>query len=387
MSSESNIYQLGIDSVSVLSLATHLRRTKGLSLTAADILEKPRLADLETLIRAAMSNHQSSPPHFDFTRFQATHERAVCEELGVGSDAIEAIIPSTPLQQGMLAQSTHNRGRYINAMAYKVADDYSVSALQTAWTQMVSRHPILRSGFVQVDDLMFPFAMVILTTINMTNHLKESKQVPNLQYTRTKFIRSREDSHRLPPWEVTFSQSQDGTFMTIIMHHALYDAHSLRLMLSDLNVALQSLPIISPATALNGTINNIIAHAVPESLGRTVSVCDPSATFWKEALKEASITRFPCLTPLRQNTKRTDLVTETSSMSLTDLKVACQRAGITLQAAGQAAWALLLSAYAGDDHVTFGTVLSGRDIHQVSRNLSNTHNTVGGCSKSLPTAF
>ena len=49
-----------------------------------------------------------------------------------------------------------------------------------------------------------------------------------------------------------------------------------------------------------------------------------------------------------------------SQLQLDDLENFCKLKGATIQALGQASWALIISAYTGEANVTFGTVFSGR---------------------------
>ncbi|KAI7565289.1 peptide synthetase, partial [Hortaea werneckii] len=58
-----------------------------------------------------------------------------------------------------------------------------------------------------------------------------------------------------------------------------------------------------------------------------------------------------------------------SKLKQTDVDHYCRSTGVTTQALGQAAWAILLSAYIGEPNVTFGTVFSARSGSQ-SENIT-----------------
>lgn len=368
LTQSNTIYELGINSFTVLHLAAQIKAKTGICLSAADILEKPRLRDLEALIRHDSRTPVTSTPWFDFDRFEKTNKPSVSREMGVAASDIEAIYPCTPLQQGILAQSMYSTGRYISTMAYKMNsqyDDVSVSLLRSAWYRVVQRHPILRSVFVPIDDLNFPFAMVMLQRIEIDSHILLCQDVPDLEHARRGFADLHQSWHKQPAWQVKLATSEDGTFMTVIMHHALFDAHCYGMIMCELDNELNHRKsFISPAP-LKPVLNQIIASASPESIEGRHSANEHGAQFWKTALKDASTSRFPCLDPVRSTTRETDWMSISLSMSLPEVEEACRRDGITLQALGQASWATLLSAYTGDANVTFGTVLSGRDVHQV----------------------
>jgi non-ribosomal peptide synthetase component F len=120
-------------------------------------------------------------------------------------------------------------------------------------------------------------------------------------------------------------------------------------------------------------------------LGSSISVTDEAedeqrAQYWKSVLDHAGINSFPNLSPLRVFEGRTDVEERICSRNLRELEQICQNKGVTLQAAGQAAWAQVLSAYLGEENVTFGIVLSGRDIVEASEN------TVFPCLTTVPIA-
>lgn len=162
--------------------------------------------------------------------------------------------------------------------------------------------------------------------------------------------------------------------MHIVMFHGLYDAHSLHLILRALQYELQSpderQSAPKPLGFIQDVLNSLLVTSLPECIGHAESRNDPTAAFWRDQLKDAPTTRFPCLSPLHSNSGRMGHEDMVCSLTISTLEKECQKGGFTAQAAGQTAWACLLSAYIGEATVVFGTVLSGRDINPAADNIA-----------------
>jgi amino acid adenylation domain-containing protein len=87
---KTTIYQLGLDSISAVQLASRLRR-KGFQVSAGDVFEHPNCADL-----AAKLQVSSTPKHnqsLDFAAFDRQFRNEICESYNLKSTSIESIRP------------------------------------------------------------------------------------------------------------------------------------------------------------------------------------------------------------------------------------------------------------------------------------------------------
>src|SRR5262249_11547977 len=135
--------------------------------------------------------------------------------------------------------------------------------------------------------------------------------------------------------------------------HVLYDAFSLDLIFSELYHLYNSKPV-PDVTPFEPVLGSILANCLDD---------DPEGDkFWRDTMKEAQPTKFPNMSPVRVPQPQVKELTRVSSRSLSYLQNGCRDAGSTLQAAGQTAWARLLSSYTGESNVTYGLVLSGRTM-------------------------
>jgi hypothetical protein len=294
---------------------------------------------------------------FDFELFQTHHLQSVCEQLNISSQAIQSLRPCTPVQNGMLAMFTHSHGSvYFNRMTLRFSAPLDKKILKEAWCKVMAQHEMLRTGFVQLRDQQYPFAMItydknievpwceILSSMTDTPDVQEKHALENLHQ---------------PPWSIEVEAGDNTSIMHFSALHAIYDAQSLATIFADVRAAYDGKVLTTPSP-VTATLGPILLESSSQS--------ESAQSFWKELAPEVQPSKFPDLHPIRTG-DRTLLTTSIHcSQSRKALEDACRDVGVTLQAAGQAAWARLLSAYTGESSVTFGTVLSGRNLSAAAQN-------------------
>ncbi|KAF2115717.1 hypothetical protein BDV96DRAFT_492707 [Lophiotrema nucula] len=350
-----SIYQLGLDSISAVQVAAMLRK-KGFDTSAVDVLKHPSCLELATCIDTQGKSISNDILSFDFDSFDKKVRGEMLQDYNIAPKNIESIRPCTPVQRGMLSQFIAADGAvYFNYLCLRLQPDIDVQKLKEAWTIVTKRHIMLRTGFVSVNDPLFAFAMVNYTP--EASSLPWEEQKNGLTRHVEDWVRGiRNDAlrqlHR-PPWGLRLTRESGERFLDLAIFHALFDAHSLQTFFDDVALAYNgtSFGDLTPSEPMLATI---ISSSSDESKSRTA--------FWKELGGGAVPTKFPNLTPLRLEPAPSSILTKSCTRSLADLEDGCKVAGITLQAAGIAAWASILAAYTGENPVTCGVVLSGRNI-------------------------
>jgi amino acid adenylation domain-containing protein len=361
---DTTIFQLGLDSINAVQVAAHLRK-QGHTVSAADLLEAPSVRQLASLIESQKSKVNNSPALFDFSSFERSHRPTVCQQLNFDENHIEAIRPCTPVQAGMLAEYLHTDGDlYLNHLVVEIDPSITLERLRRAWETVFNNFEMLRTGFFHSSDQKFPFLMITHLSTSVTlpwNEIRNSKySLLELSKARGRVKMDVLANLHLPAWRISVWVNGDAYYFQFSAHHALYDAQSLNLILDHVTGLLRD-QSTKPAVHILPTLGSILNRSSNE---------DATRDFWTGLSDRYSVTKFPDLNTSRVQSEKSSCLTRRCSTSLEELQLGCKEAGITLQAAGQAAWARILSSYSGEPSVTFGVVLSGRDISDDAREVA-----------------
>lgn len=352
------IYRFGLDSIGAVQLSALLRR-EGHAISAPDIMTNPTLAGIASRMKVETENEEISS--YDFEGFGL----AVSQDLGSISELpteLEAVLPCSPVQQGMLSQFLMSEGKhYFNFSSWILSPDLDTDNLLQSWGQLIANHQILRTGFVPVNHPDSSFAMVIYPANVLPIPVTKNGDVLfSIGQWRTKSAQDVLHGLHQPPWRVVLVDHEDGqSTMHLAMHHALYDAYSLHELLHDLSNLIAGEKVDERSSIQTG-LSQII---------QPVESRQESENFWKGQTESLVVNSFPTLTPLRIDQQTFSTVTSVCHMSPKTLRQSAAEAGITLQAALQGAWTRLLSAYHGETTVTFGVVLDGRTTEESRRTV------------------
>ncbi|KAJ5295213.1 hypothetical protein PENANT_c048G05147 [Penicillium antarcticum] len=343
VSQDTTIFQLGLDSINAVQISAKLRGL-GCKISSGEILEAASIDQIAALLTSSVKNIPEA--EFDFSSFQKKHLQSVCEQLGLLPEDIQALRPCTPVQNGMLAMFTHSHGDvYFNRMSLRFSTPLDKALLKAAWFKVMARHEMLRTGFVQLHDQQHPFAMITYPeNIELPWHETSASYVQEKQVL--------ENLHR-PPWSIEVSAEKSLTVLHFSALHAIYDAQSLSSIFADIKAVYEGKTLAAPAP-VTATLGPILL----ESKRQTQS----AQGFWQDLGPEVHSSKFPDLHPIRSDKHRLLSTSVRCTQPRKALEDACRSIGVTLQVAGQVAWARLLSAYTGESNVTFGTVLSGRNL-------------------------
>lgn len=344
-----SIYRYGLDSIGAVQLATLLRR-ESCAVSAVDVIENPTCAGIASCL--ATRNIDEKQFVYDFESFQDTIAKYLHDTPSIRHD-YEALLPCTPTQQGMISQFLTSKGaHYFNYASWTLKSKVCPKQVAEAWSHLAARHQILHSGFVPVNHQDTSYAIAV--------YLKEEFPAPVSIRHFDSFDSSKwhaEAASRalemlsVPPWQVLIVEDGSGqATMHLAMHHALYDANSLHILLYELAHALSSIPDGNPVP-IQSVLSSYLdpAHLQPAS-----------EAFWREKAENLVVNKFPIMTPLHVNDHVRSVTSLTCGTPLVNLRNRAAEADITMRAALQAAWTRVLSAYLGEASVTFGAVLDGR---------------------------
>jgi amino acid adenylation domain-containing protein/non-ribosomal peptide synthase protein (TIGR01720 family) len=288
---------------------------------------------------------------------------------GVTPQEGEDVYPCSPMQRGLLLSQAKDARLYQTRFVWKVAPKAGVGSvdidrLRQAWQQVVARHAILRTIFVDSESETGCFDQVVrrssVANIEVIKVLESANNNPIV--TLQRYPRATNQDGQ-PPHRLLLCATSTETCCALEINHALVDAHSTRILQRDLRLAYDGQLPAEPAPLYY----DYIAY-----LG---SLSEANAeTYWRLYMEGVQ----PCLFPTREiDDTRSQLGKELRSASISlgagaHLHEFCQRHEVTLSNLFQVAWGLVLQAYTGSDAACFGYLNSGRDVP-----VPGVHDTVG----------
>ncbi len=278
---------------------------------------------------------------------------------------IEAILPLSPLQGGILFQTLYapGTGVYFEQFVCRLGGAVDLRAFGATWQTLVDRHPILRTAFVtkgRKEPVQVVFRRLPLTV----RELDWSDQPPDEQASRLAEYLAHDRAagftfNRPPLMRVTLIRLAQSSWQFIWSHHhILLDGWSLTLLMGEFLTIYEALAAGSePSLAAPQPYGDYLLW-----LGRQDR--SDAERFWREYL--AGLTNA---TPLgiehqaagADGGVRQEHYSDSFTRAETvELEAFAREHRLTLSTIFQAAWALLLSCYSGEDDILYGFTLSGR---------------------------
>lgn len=371
------IFQLGLDSINAVQVAAMLREAGFSTVMATDVLENPSCAKLAPKLVTASTRTEAKEVEladYDMAGFQERAKHSLQRSIS-DWEAIEAVLPCTALQMGMVKEFLDSKGReYFNFISLQFDQGFNSGDIVCAWSQLSEVHEILRTGFTPLDLEDASFAMLqykfqkheVPVSAHTGDHGEFSLAAWKEQVTADTF-----NHMQRPPWRVAVvTNPSDGMLlMHLAIHHAIYDAQSLQFLFTDLNNALSGRSLAPRRSNISVVVQDVVTQV---SRGK-----EQAEAFWKKQAPLAVINRFPVMTPLKEGDGHHLVKSKACSISLPTLVEHVKNAGVTIQAVAQAAWLRILASYLGETSVVFGTILSGR-------NSGATRDAIFPCITTLP---
>jgi amino acid adenylation domain-containing protein/non-ribosomal peptide synthase protein (TIGR01720 family) len=316
-------------------------------------------AQLRHLIAHCASHFGYTPSDFPLARLdQSTLDRL----LRPHGRNVEAVYPLSPMQQGMLFDTLYRpeSGVYVEQLSLHLPR-IDPERLRMAWQHLIDRHGALRTVFHTEQD---PPLQVVLrhVTVPWENHdwrgLDPATQATQRQTMLAEERRRGFDLKHAPLLRFQLIRETDDTYRLLWNHHhLLLDGWSLPILIRELFA-----------------IDAALAHGDPPSLPDIPPYRDYVAwlegqdlsaayKYWAERL--AGFTA-PTPIPIAGSAVRAPRIQDTTRTVDPELYRALQATTrtqrVTLNTLVQAAWAILLGRYSGEDDVVFGVTLSGRQV-------------------------
>ncbi|KAJ4328811.1 hypothetical protein N0V84_000821 [Fusarium piperis] len=347
LSAATDFFRLGGDSFTAIKLVS-VAKENNLEITVQQIYRHPRLRDLAAVARykkvmgveVEVEVQTESPS----TAVSQQLLKEIEDTIGVAADEIEDVYPASPFQEGLIATSLSDamgdeKAAYNAKMVFHLAKDTNTVLLEQAVEKVVSRNPILRTRLVSTSE--GPVQVVLKHSSNQSQEMKKDA---------------------LFQYQVNTGSLDHQMRLVISMHHTLYDAPTLHLLLQDVNFWYNNPMGVKPLPVSYRRFVDYLDSTDSESASR----------YWTETLRDAPLTPFPPIGEHEDQTRATEHLDLSTKISL-DL---FQNSGISPATSVAGAVALLLSSYNFADQVCFGMTLSGRDNPELEAVMGPTVSTV-----------
>lgn len=346
-----SLFKLGLDSINAVQVAAFLRQ-KDYSISASDIIECQNC--LKIAKRIFDNGHHPELKLYDFDAFDAE----VRPLLSIAEDGFE-VLPCTAMQSAMLSAYVLSDGvHYLNEVVLEMNSQITADLVVEKWTQLVAIHSMLRTGFVSIRHADCAYAMIQYKTVRNAGFVSVKNDNFDPSGWKKNATRDILAALHLPPWRLAVAMMDGVACVHLVMHHALYDATSLQELLSNFGKLLNNQEASSVQNVRVG-LSTVLLRSAGEQ--------EEASTFWRHLGEQATINRFPLLTPLRES-KRFMLIEELSStLTSSDLHQLTKSLGISVQTAILASWTRLLAGYTGEEAVVFGVTFSGRTCEATLR--------------------
>ncbi|KAK9855737.1 hypothetical protein MYU51_002451 [Penicillium brevicompactum] len=342
--------QNGGDSIKATQLLDRLRR-QGLSVVFEDIMQS------ETLIEIAETIESRGLVIPLTTEAVRTYSPALDQErlskVGLDVHSVQDVYGLSSVQRGILLSQEQDPESYQLRITCEVLSRQGVEIddqrLFDAWRHVTGRHPALRTIMVETETEDGLFDQLVLKqskpqVIEWNVDNEEAFWQAHDKFTRT-------DTALEPPVVFVVSTTGDGKrFITIDISHALVDGVSILILLRDLCQAYEG----------NLPKDREVKYSSYIDYIQQLSV-DSSLEYWTKHLEAAS----PCHMPILNDDVALGGQPGEVKMDIEGVDALyelCAAHNFTPATVFQAAWALVLQAYTGQDDVSFGYLTAGREM-------------------------
>jgi amino acid adenylation domain-containing protein/non-ribosomal peptide synthase protein (TIGR01720 family) len=340
---------------------------------------------LQSLIAHCQSLETGGYTPSDFPEAQLNQQEL--DELwhNINNKSIKYIYALSPMQQGMLFHTLYapSSGVYVEQMSLTLRGNLNVAAFKNAWQQIIDRHSVLRTLFIwenrqqplqivqkKVDLPWKDYDWQGLSLTEQQQHLKELLQAEREQGFQL---------NKAPLMQCTLIELADSTYKFIwTHHHILMDGWCLSIIFKEV------------LTFYEAYTQNQMCHLSPARPYRDYIVwlqqqdISDAREFWQKNLKEFNVPTPLVVDIPKYQRSQTNSTYHQQKLNLSNqvsqaLQSLAKQHRLTLSTLVQAAWALLLSHYSGEQDVVFGVTVSGRPA-----NLSGVEQMVGLFINTLP---
>jgi amino acid adenylation domain-containing protein len=359
---DDSLLAAGLDSLKGIKLAAKLREV-GINLDVGKLVSADSVSDIWDLAQTARQIPDSIQSIDNTLQPVVEAGFSVLRSEGLASRA-ESVELCSDVQVAMLSESLRDSKAYCNWIELKFSESLELYEIKAAFNKLIEHNGMLRSAFLLLDIPDHPFCQVVWNRDTLTDSIQDTTCF-DYEWGMSN------DSSFMVPFKVQFIQEKSSVRALLHLHHAIYDGWSWELMLDDLQAVIAQKPLIRrmPYSAI---VKHSIITASSDATSR-------SRSHWASYLQNATPANFPNFHGRHGVTRRSQKLSRSLKISLTDLETQTRSLSISRQTFFQSSLAYILSRYIDAQDVIFGTVFSGRTVP-----VEGIESIVGPCLHVLP---
>ncbi|KAM0350534.1 hypothetical protein ACHAPU_003016 [Fusarium lateritium] len=361
LSLDDNFFRLGGDSIVAMRMVSALRQD-GYRLSVASIFQNMQLRGMaKSLVELPTESSQTVKKYAPFSLMNISDAseflgRSVEPQLADSTWKIQDVLPATGPQEGDVKQSISAPRSSIQYNMLYLDHSIDTARLIDSFQYLVSQHAILRTVFVKNEEQTL---QVVLKGLKVP--VTEQEAAGSIDDATKQLAESDVNSSTDLAFGSSFIRlfvlhgEKENAFM-IRISHAQYDGVSLPELLRQLELRYRGLEI--PSSEPFETYIQHLSSAKPQSV-----------EFWRKTLQGSSYTE---IAPAAEAQKKTAFMTK-------DVDISGASPDTTHAMLLTAGWAKVLSQHLKISDVTFGGIVSGRDV-----DVSGIDTIMGPCYQYQP---
>lgn len=201
-----NIYHLGLDSISAIKVSGLLKK-RGVRLAFRDMLRAKSISEMALMVEDLPTTEGPKvEPSGTEQQLGGVNIADALAKADIDVSEVEAVLPATAMQVHLLSVWQNTEGAvFYPEFRFRLTGPIDIDTVLTRWSELVKETPILRTAFVATT----------------------AKEVPILQV-----VRQAPSGNQYACLVV--HQDGDSCIVSLKIHHALYDATSLPVLLDRL---------------------------------------------------------------------------------------------------------------------------------------------------------
>ena len=329
----SNIFELGIDSISIIGFSRSLQNAGLKNAKLSVVKNNPNIGALVQCMLNEVTTGQDIESAYimasqNIAAFSRKHIFSMCKELDFESTEVECLAPCTPMQEGIIYQFLDSENPiYFNRFELRLDKAANQKSIKNAWDKVIQQLQILRTKFVLTDD---GYAQIVVKSLDAWSTMP-------IDYSLME-----KSSALKTPFRLSMSSSN---ILTVQIFHGLYDGNSMSMLLRH---------VIDEYHEVSSHYYGPSFHS---SLAHGPLVKMPGAKeFWTKHLEHWSYHPITTKSDVSES-----VVATRTSYCLDGFEKLRKQLEVAPQAVIQAAWLSVLQSLTSSS-LTIGVITSGRAI-------------------------